>query len=216
MNYRRIALEQMPGTLRDASGNSLSMRERVEETEHNVEDLLLCMQAMRVDDVPPISWDWEENAWHPEHLSDEHYPQFFQAESAGPGAEYHVIWSAPLCKRTMAREWHDAQNYLQGRGRQVLVFDYRLQLAGGASATDVPAIARDSISVVMGMHEGAPLRTAFASTRGNKLRVDAPLLVTLTQWIDELKEFLRLEKQVLAVLERRAQRHEHLNLHTNE
>ena len=40
--------------------------------------------------------------------------------------------------------------------------------------------------------------------------------MTLAQWIDELKEYLKLEKQVLAVLERCANRHADLNLHSNE
>lgn len=216
MNYRRIGLDQMPAAFREATGEQISMRQRIEETEHNVEDLLLCMQAMRVDDVPQISWNWDENAWHPEHVNDEHYPQYFLSEAASPGSEYHAVWSAPLCKRTAAHEWHDGMNYLQGRGRQVLLFDYRLHLVPGDAATEAPTLVHDSISVIVGLHEAAPLRTAYASTQGNKLRVDAPLLVMLTQWIDELKEYLRLEKQVTGVLQRRAQRHEHLNLHTNE
>lgn len=216
MNYRRIGLDQMPAALRDAAGQTLAMRARLEETEHNVEDLLLCMQALRADDVPPMSWSWNENAWHPEHVNDEHYPQYFLSQAAPPVSQYHAIWSAPLCKRSPAREWHDAPSYLEGRGRQVLLFDYQMHLVAGEAASDPPVLVHDSICVVMGMHEGMPPRTAFASTQGNKLRVDVPLLVRLTQWIDELKEYLRLEKQVASVLERRAQRHERHNLHTNE
>lgn len=216
MNYRRIGLDQIPATMLDTAGQTISLREHIEETEHNVEDLLLCMQAMRADDVPSISWSWDENAWHPEHINDEHYPQCFLSDVSPPGGDYHVIWSAPICERPTNREWHDALNYLEGRGRQVLLFDYQMRLLSDDAAARAPALAHDSISVVVGMHEGAPLRTAFASAQGNKLRVDAPLLVRLTQWIDELKEYLRLEKQVTSVLQRRAQRHEHLNLHSNE
>jgi hypothetical protein len=60
------------------------------------------------------------------------------------------------------------------------------------------------------------LRQVFASAQGNRIKVDAPLLVALSQWIDELKQFLKLERQVLEVLDRRAQRHSDRNLHTNE
>jgi hypothetical protein len=60
------------------------------------------------------------------------------------------------------------------------------------------------------------LRQAYASAQGNRIKVDAPLLAALSQWIDELKQYLRLERQVLDVLERRAQRHSDRNLHSNE
>jgi hypothetical protein len=218
--------------LADAEGHVFSLRDRLEQTEHNVEDLLLCLQAMRVDDVPAMSWSWDENAWHPESIPDEHYPQYFACDTGPSTVEYHVIWSAPLGKRGH-REWHDAERYLAGTGRQVLLFDYRLDvnraaerdqaIAGGqaagnqAAADDSPLrLTCDSIHVVVAMYEAAPLRTAYASERGNKIKVDVPLLVTLAQWIDELKAYLPLEQQARSVIARRAGRHEDLNLHSNE
>lgn len=212
MNYQRVGLEQLPAAI-DVAGTRFSLREHLEETEHNVEDVLLCMQALRVDDVPSITWSWDENAWHPEFLEDEHYPQYFR-KVIEPGIDrYHAIWSVPLCKRDPATLWHDGERYLQGRGRQVLLFDYRLELN---TAGDAPHLIHDSIRVVVGLDDHEPLRQAFASGAGNRIRVDAPLLVTLCRWIDELKRFLVLERQVADVLGRRAQRHEDLNLHTNE
>lgn len=216
MSHRRIHLTDLPVTLTDADGQVFSLRDRLEQTEHNVEDLLLCLQAMRVDDVPAISWSWDENAWHPELIPDEHYPQYFSCETGSAAVEYHVIWSAPLAKRGH-REWHDAERYLSGTGRQVLLFDYRLDVQRAAAGDNAPPrLTCDSIHVVVAMHEAAPLRTAYASTRGNKIKVDVPLLVTLAQWIDELKAYLPLEQQARHVLARRAGRHEDLNLHSNE
>ena len=219
MSERRINLEQLPATLLGGDGRPFSVRERIEDTEHNVEDLLLCLQALRADDVPSISWNWDENAWHPDAPRDEHYPQYFVRETNATSADYHILWSAPLCRRDASRDWRDGERYFQGVGRQVLLFDYRLQVDRGAganvSSTD-GRLAHDSLRVAAGMHEGEPLREAFASSQGNKIKVDAPLLMTLVRWIDELKDYLRLEKQVLATLERRANRHADLNLHSNE
>lgn len=226
MSHRRIHLSELPAMLIDAEGQTLSVRDRLEQTEHNVEDLLLCLQAMRVDDVPAISWSWDENAWHPELIPDEHYPQYFACDTGPMTVEYHAIWSAPLGKRGR-REWHDGERYLSGTGRQVLLFDYRLDVdrAGGreGSASDSstsdaapPRLTCDSMQVVVAMHEAAPLRTAYSTARGNKIKVDVPLLVTLAQWIDELKAYLPLEQQARHVLARRAGRHEDLNLHSNE
>jgi hypothetical protein len=208
-------LDQLPATLLGGDGAPFSVRDRIEETEHNVEDLLLCLQALRADDVPSISWNWNENAWHPDTLPDEHYPQYFLRETDAPGADYHAIWSAPLCRRDPNRPWHDGERYLQGRGRQVLLFDYRITVA--ADGAPGPArLAHDSIRVVLAAHEDAPVVEAFASLQGNKIAVDAPLLISLVRQIDALKDYLRLEKQVLAALERRANRHADLNLHSNE
>ncbi|HET6880272.1 MAG TPA: hypothetical protein VFI31_08960 [Pirellulales bacterium] len=213
MAYQRIPLEALPPTVVNGVGTAFSLRQHLEETEHNVEDVLLCLQALRVEDVPPITWSWEENAWHPEFLDDEHYPQYF-LQDLGPGASrYHTIWSVPLCRRDPNTIWRDGERYLAGHGRQVLIFDYKLELA---QANEVLHLTHDSIRVVMGLHEAAPLRQAFASAHGNRIKVDAPLLVTLSQWIDELKHFLKLERQVLDVLQRRSQRHSDRNLHTNE
>lgn len=218
MSERRITLEQLPATLLGGDGQSFSVRERLEDTEHNVEDLLLSLQSLRTDDVPSISWNWDENAWHPDAPRDEHYPQYFVRETGAASADYHAIWSAPLCRRDAAREWHDGERYLQGAGRQVLLFDYRMRVAlnAGPRAAAPGQLAHDSLRVAVGMHEGEPLREAFASTQGNKIKVDAPLLMTLARWIDELKDYLKLEKQVLAALERRANRHADLNLHSND
>jgi hypothetical protein len=214
MSYQRIPLEQLPATVVDAQGIAFSLREHLEDTEHNVEDVLLCLQALRVEDVPAMAWNWEENAWHPEFLDDENYPQYFRQE-IGPGStRFHVIWSAPLCKRDPTTVWRDGDRYLQGHGRQVLLFDYKLELTQADSAEY--HLSHDSIRVVVGMHEATSLRQAYASAQGNRIKVDAPLLAALSQWIDELKQYLRLERQVLDVLERRAQRHSDRNLHSNE
>ena len=214
MQYQRVAFEQLPPIVHCAEGHPLSLREHLEETEHNVEDVLLCMQALRVEDVPSITWNWDENAWHPEFLDDEHYPQYFTQE-IGPGrTRYHVIWSAPLCKRDPGTVWRDGERYLQGHGRQVLLFDYKLEISSSGNAEH--RLSHDSIRVVMGLYEATPLRQVYASSHGNRIKVDAPLLAALSQWIDELKAYLRLERQVLDVLQRRAQRHDDLNLHTNE
>jgi hypothetical protein len=213
MNYQRIALERLPPTVFDGEGTAFSLREHLEETEHNVEDVLLCLQALRVEDVPPITWSWEENAWQPEFLDDEHYPQYFLRELSPGNSRYHIIWSAPLCKRDPNTIWRDGERYLQGHGRQVLIFDYKLELAQSGMEL---RLTHDSIRVVMGLHEAAPLRQAFASAEGNRIKVDAPLLTALSQWIDDLKHYLKLERQVLDVLQRRAQRHSDRNLHTNE
>jgi hypothetical protein len=214
MNHQRIPLEQVPTTIFDEQGQDFSLRQHLEETEHNVEDVLLCLQALRVDDVPAITWSWEENAWHPELVDDEHYPQYFAQDISPQSIRYHIIWSAPICKRDVSTVWRDGERYLQGLGRQVLVFDYKLEL------TSTPAgkhyLSHDSIRVAMGLYESTPLRQAFASAHGNRIKVDAPLLVTLCRWIDELKEYLPLERQVATVLQRRAQRQAELNLHTNE
>ncbi|HVX13237.1 MAG TPA: hypothetical protein VHC22_18780 [Pirellulales bacterium] len=213
MSYQRIPLERLPSTIIDGEGVAISLRQHLEETEHNVEDVLLCLQAMRVEDVPAIGWSWEENAWHPEFLDDEHYPQYFVQEVGPETTRYHAIWSVPLCKREVNTIWRDGERYLQGHGRQVLVFDYKLELARSG---ETDRLTHDSIRVVMGLHEAAPLRQAYASAQGNRIKVDSPLLVALSLWIDELKDFLKLERQVLDVLERRAQRHSDRNLHTNE
>jgi hypothetical protein len=214
MEYLRIAFEQLPTAIVNAQGETFSLREHLEETEHNVEDVLLCLQALRVEDVPAITWSWEENAWHPELLDDEHYPQYFKQQMAPHSVRYHAIWSVPLCKRDVSTVWRDGERYLHGHGRQVLVFDYKLEL--NSTADGEQRLTHDSIRVAMGLHEATPLRQAFASAHGNRIKVDAPLLVTLCKWIDELKEFLPLERQVANVLQRRAQRHEELNLHSNE
>ena len=214
MNHQRIPFEQLPLTILDQQGQALSLREHLEETEHNVEDVLLCLQALRVEDVPAITWNWEENARHPELLDDEHYPQYFRLQISPHSARYHAIWSVPLCKRDVSTVWRDGERYLQGHGRQVLVFDYKLEL--DSSADGDQRLTHDSIRVAMGLHDATPLRQAFASARGNRIKVDAPLLVAICQWIDELKAYLPLERQVASVLQRRAQRHEELNLHTNE
>lgn len=215
MSCRRIPLDQLPPTLLAGDGAPFSVRDRIEETEHNVEDLLLCLQALRADDVPSISWNWNENAWHPDTLPDEHYPQYFVRETGASGADYHAIWSAPICRRDPTCPWHDGERYLQGRGRQVLLFDYRMTVAADG-AKGAARLAHDSIRVVLAAHEDAPLNEAFASTQGNKIAVTAPLLISLVRQIDALKDYLRLEKQVLAALERRANRHADLNLHSNE
>ncbi len=218
MSYRRTTLDQIPATMLDAAGQPFSLRDRLEETEHNVEDLLLCLQSLRADDVPSMHWNWAENAWHPESASDEHYPQYFVRNVDHESAEYHALWSVPLCRRLPTQEWRDGERYLQGVSRQALLFDYRLQSTGdGAKEAKLPArLIHDSLSVVVGMHEKTPPRRAFASVSGNKIKIDVPLLIKLMQWIDELKEYLRLEKQALAALERRANRHADLNLHSNE
>lgn len=213
MAYQRIPLEALPSAVVDGQAAALSLREHLEDTEHNVEDVLLCLQALRVDDVPAITWSWEENAWQPEFLDDEHYPQYFMQEVGADSRRYHVIWSVPLCKRDLGTIWRDGERYLQGHGRQVLLFDYKLDLAPSAEGL---RLTHDSVRVVMGLHEAAPLRQAFASAQGNRIKVDAPLLVALCEWIDELKQFLKLERQVLDVLHRRTQRHSDHNLHTNE
>ncbi|HEX7378277.1 MAG TPA: hypothetical protein VF278_14260 [Pirellulales bacterium] len=213
MAYQRLGLEALPATIIDGQGAAMSLREHLEDTEHNVEDVLLCLQALRVDDVPAITWSWEENAWQPEFLDDEHYPQYFMQDLGPDGRRYHVIWSAPLCKRDLNTIWRDGERYLQGHGRQVLVFDYKLELSPSAAGL---CLTHDCVRVVMGLHDAAPLRQAFASVAGNRIKVDAPLLVNLCQWIDELKQFLKLERQVLDVLERRNQRRSEHNLHTNE
>lgn len=213
MTYQRIPLERLPAAAADGEGAVFSLREHLEETEHNVEDVLLCLQALRVEDVPPITWSWEENAWHPEFVDDEHYPQYFVQDLGAASNRYHVIWSAPLCKRDPNTVWRDGERYLQGHGRQVLVFDYKLELVRSG---ETHRLTHDSIRVVMGLHEAAPLRQAYASAHGNRIKVDAPLLVALSQWIDELKQFLKMERQVLDVLQRRAGRHADRNLHTNE
>lgn len=218
MSVRRISLDQLPSELLGGDGRPFSVRDRIEDTEHNVEDLLLCLQALRADDVPSISWNWDENAWHPDAPRDEHYPQYFASETGAASADYHAIWSAPLCRRDASREWQDGDRYLHGVGRQVLLFDYRMRVAreAGQGSSAAGRLAHDSLRVVVGMHEGESLREAFASAQGNKIKVDAPLLMTLVRWIDELKEYLKLEKQVFAALERRANRHADLNLHSNE
>lgn len=218
MNYRQTTLEKLPASMADDSGRTFSLRERVEETEHNVEDLLLCLQSLRADDVPAIHWSWDENAWHPESPHEEHYPQYFVRHIDPENAEYHVIWSAPLCRRDPTNEWRDGERYLEGVGRQALLFDYRLEASlDPATSGAIPVrLIHDSLGVVVAMHEETPLRRAFASVSGNKLKVDVQLLIKLTQWIDELKAYLKLEQQALATLERRAARHADLNLHTNE
>ncbi len=218
MPYRRITLDQLPPAMLAGGGEPFSVRDRLEETEHNVEDLLLCLQALRADDVPSISWNWDENAWHPDSPSDEHYPQYFSRDINHDNIECHVIWSAPLCRRDPTRQWHDGERYLQGLGRQVLLFDYQLQatMPGEQDSAAPPRLIHDSLTVVVGMYEETPLRRAFASESGNKIKVELQLLIKLMQWIDELKDYLRLEKQALAALERRAKRHADLNLHSNE
>jgi hypothetical protein len=213
MSHQRIPFEQLPATMLDGQGAAISLREHLEETEHNVEDVLLCLQALRVEDVPAITWSWEENAWHPEFLDDEHYPQYFVQEIGPNSSRYHAIWSVPLCKRDLNTIWRDGQRYLEGHGRQVLGLDYKLELA--QSGTEY-RLTHDSMRIVMGLLEATPLRQAFASAHGNRIKVDAPLLVALIQWIDELKQLLKTERQVLDVLQRRAQRHSDRNLHTNE
>lgn len=213
MIYQRVPLERLPTTVVDGQGIAFPLRQHLEETEHNVEDVLLCMQALRVDDVPPITWSWKENAWHPEFVDDEHYPQYFTQDLGAAVSRYHAIWSVPLCKRDPNTVWRDGERYLQGHGRQVLVFDYKLELA---ESGETHRLTHDSIRVVLGPHEAAPLRQAYASAAGNRIRVDAPLLATLCQWIDDLKQFLKIERQVNDVLQRRAQRHADRNLHSNE
>jgi hypothetical protein len=214
MTHERIPFEQLPATMVDGQGQVVPLRDHLEETEHNVEDVLLCLQALRVEDVPAITWSWEENAWHPELLDDEHYPQYFSQRISPECTRYHIIWSVPLCKRDVSTVWRDGARYLQGQGRQVLVFDYKLEL--NLSATGERQLTHDSIRVTMGLYESTPLRQAFASAHGNRIKVNAPLLVTLCQWIDELKQYLPLERQVANVLDRRARRQDELNLHSNE
>ena len=227
MNHQRLRLDHLPTELIDASQNAVTARSLVEATEHNIEDLLLCLEALRSDDVPHIGWDWEENQWQPELVSQDHYPQCYRHATPGGGIDYHVIWSVPLCRRDPAIDWRDAERYFQGSGRQVLLFEYMLStepvddtvadLGAAASGSELPArLLGDSISVWLGLHEGVPLQRVTAIEAGNKIKVDLPLLVSLAESIDALKSYLALEKQATAVLQRRMQRLKERDLHTNE
>ena len=73
------------------------------------------------------------------------------------------IWSVPLCKREVNTIWRDGERYLKGHGRQVLVFDYKLELARSG---ETDRLTHDSIRVVMGLHEAAPLRLARRGVEG--------------------------------------------------
>ncbi len=227
MNHQRMRLDQLPTHLIDRSNSVVTARSLVEETEHNIEDLLLCLEALRGEDVPHIGWDWNEKQWQPELISNDDYPQCYRHLTPGGGIDYHVIWSVPLCRRDQTRDWRDAERYFQGIGRQVLLFEYKLStdpvdgpvpgLRAAASLTDRPArMLGDSLSVSLGLYEGVPLRRVTSSESGNKIKVDLPLLISLAESIDGLKNYLALEKQAVAVLQRRSQRLKERDLHTNE
>lgn len=212
MNHERIRLEELPAALVDRRGMRLATRERIADTEHNVEDLLLCLEALRPDDVPHVAWDWAQQAWQPELVSHEHYPQAYAHQTPSGGVDYHIVWSVPICRRDPAREWHDGQRYFQGTGRQVLLFEHRLATEPG----DPPRLLAEGISAAVAVHEGVPLERVWTNDAGNTIRVDAPLLIRLAEIIDGLKGYLALEKQVLGVLERRARRIKERDLHQND
>src|SRR5271168_2226501 len=120
---KRMKLSELPD----------SVRRQVEATENNIEDLLLCLNGMRPDDVPSMHWSWDEEEWQPALVDeDEYYPQCYevQGDSIGPGSmqgtplEYQILWSVPVCGRDQAKHWCDIQHFREGSVRQAIVFDY--------------------------------------------------------------------------------------------
>ncbi len=194
----------------------MAARPLVAATEHNIEDLLLCLEGMRSEDVPHMNWDWDRNQWQPDLLRDDHYPQCYKHDTPSGGADFHILWSVPLCGRSQQRDWNDAEHYFRGQGRQALIFDYQLSTAATRPGGLPPRLLADSISVSLAMVEGTPLRKLVKAESGNKIRVDMPLLIEIARTIDELKAYLALERQALEVLHRRSHRDADRALHTNE
>lgn len=217
MHYERVRLDQLPPELVDEHGTVVAARSRIADTEHNVEDLLLCLEALRPQDVPHVVWDWEQNQWQPELANLEHYPQAYAHRTPDGGVDYYVIWAVPICRRDPHRHWQDGQQYFAGTGRQALIFEYRLATEPGDDPQlDPPRLVAEGLSVAFASHEKAPLARVWTNQAGNSIRVDAPLLVSLVESLDDLKHYLAQEKQVLDVLHRRSQRIKERDLHTNE
>lgn len=216
MNHELVRLDQLPPELVDEQETVLATRARIADTEHNIEDLLLCLEALRPDDVPHVYWDWEQNEWQPELVNHEHYPQAYAHRTPGGGVDYHIVWSVPICRRDPTRTWNDGQHYFAGTGRQALLFEYRLATEPAAEPdASPPRLLAESIHISLALHEQVELKPVWSNHAGNTIRVDASLLLGLIESIDALKHFLALEKQVLGVLQRRSQRLKERDLHQN-
>jgi hypothetical protein len=197
-----------------------SVRRQVEATEHNIEDLLLCLNGMRPDDVPSMHWSWDEREWQPALVDeDEYYPQCYEVlgDSIGPGSvqekplDYQILWSVPVCGRDGEKHWHDIQRFREGSVRQAIVFDY--DVAAPKSADE--ACGEQRLTVWFGTTERLPLIKVCASD-DNRIPVDLDLLISMATQLDDLRAYLKIERQAQEILQVRAQRTEEMDLHTNE
>jgi hypothetical protein len=203
---KRLKLSELPAVVRS----------RAEATEHNLEDLLLCMNSMRPKDVLSMHWNWEEAEWQPALIDeDEHYPQCFATEGEysteldhdEPPLDYQILWSVPLCGRDQSKHWHDIRGFRTGYVRQALIFDYDISASR--------QVDEERLTIWFGSTESIPLVKIYASD-DNRIVVDADLLIALSQEIDDLNEYLALEKRALEVLHLRENRHAEMDVHTNE
>ena len=167
MSVRRFSLDQLPSELLGGDNRPFSVRERIEDTEHNVEDLLLCLQSLRTDDVPSISWNWDENAWHPDAPRDEHYPQYFAGETGAASATITPSGRRPCAAATPPANGTTANAICKASGGRCCCST----IACGSREKRANRRRRPAgwsttrLRVVVGMHEGTPLREAFASAR---------------------------------------------------
>jgi hypothetical protein len=197
-----------------------AVRRQVEATEHNIEDLLLCMNGMRPDDVPSMHWNWDEEEWQPALVEeDEYYPQCYevQNDSIGPGSaqekplDYQILWSVPVCGRDGSKHWCDIQHFREGSVRQAVVFDYDISCPRTANE----ACGEQRLTVWFGTTERAPLLKVYSSD-DNRIAIDVDILIYLAKQLDDLRDYLKLERQAEGILEVRAQRIKEMDLHTND
>ncbi len=207
---KRIKLSELPE----------AVRLQVEATEHNIEDLLLCLHGMRSDDVPSMHWNWDEEEWQPALVDeDEHYPQCYEVEgdSIGPGdvqekpLDFQILWSVPVCGRDQAKHWHDIQHFRTGSVRQAIVFDYDISKPRAGQKIS----EEHRLTVWFGATEKTPLFKVYASD-DNRIAIDVELLTGLAKQLDDLRAYLKLERQAEEILQVRAQRTEEMDVHTND
>jgi hypothetical protein len=196
------------------------VRRQVEATEHNIEDFLLCLNGMRPDDVPSMHWSWDEKEWQPALVDeDEYYPQCYlvQGDSIGPGSvqekplDYQILWSVPVCGRDGSKHWHDIQHFREGSVRQAIVFDYDVS----NSPAEQQASSEQRLTIWFGTTERTPLVKIFAG-HDNRILIDADLLIGMSQRLDDLRVYLRVERQAEEILQVRAGRVDSMDLHTND
>jgi hypothetical protein len=207
---KRMKLSELPDPV----------RRQVEATEHNIEDLLLCLNGLRSDDVPSMHWNWEEEEWQPALVDeDEYYPQCYEVlgDSIGPGSvqekplDYQILWSVPICGRDGSKHWHDIQKFREGCVRQAIVFDYDISRPRTAGET----CREERLTIWFGATERAPLLKVYASN-DNRIAVDLDMLIGLAKQLDDLRAYLKLERQAEEILHVRAQRVAEMDVHTND
>jgi hypothetical protein len=181
----------------------------VEQTEHNIEQLLLHLHALCPDDVPAIKWEGDQ--WQPDLLNDDIYPQFHRAEDfenqekGGDHPEterYEVLWALPLCGRDQTKHWHDKIGLANGTASKVLLFHYEFTVTRADKILQ-SSLLECFVGVYEGYqgHSGSVVRT-WQNSHDNTVPIAPALLVTLVEHIENLRHHIEIEKRVAKVIRR--------------